>query len=411
VGDQELYVRSIPALRLTACVLALLLAGVAAAAATFTVNSTVDAPGADTLGASLADGVCETQHGNGICTLRAAVMEANHVPGGGAIIELPQGTYAMTIGPVGAGSERDGSFDLAAPLQIVGEGPSASIVDGNDLDSVFVVSADAVVLMGLGVRRGGHAGGGIRNSGNLTLENVAVSEANGAGSRGIQNNGTLSLSHCIIANNVLTGGAGGGILNGATATAYIADSRIAENDADLQGAGVLNQGEMTIERSSILHNVTIDAGGGISNYGNLTMLNDTVANNQSGLGMEPQGGGGGIFAGAGSTRLFNVTIADNAAIRYHAPSGGGLQVAPSGAVFLKNSIVSGNFLGYVDEVDLSPSECFGDPLLSGDYNLIGARSTCTLTGVTDQVNSTDADPGLGDLLPNGGFALDQFAFN
>ncbi|HTY18094.1 MAG TPA: hypothetical protein VMH82_10225, partial [Myxococcota bacterium] len=77
--------RSIAASRVAGLALtALVLAGAAAAAPTFTVNSTVDAPGADTMGASLSDGVCETQHGNGICTLRAAIMESNHVPGGGA---------------------------------------------------------------------------------------------------------------------------------------------------------------------------------------------------------------------------------------------------------------------------------------------------------------------------------------
>ena len=42
----------------------------------FTVNSTVDA-----VDANPGDGVCETAPGNGACTLRAAVQEANDLPG------------------------------------------------------------------------------------------------------------------------------------------------------------------------------------------------------------------------------------------------------------------------------------------------------------------------------------------
>ena len=49
---------------------------------TLTVNSLADVPG----GGNLANGVCETAPGNGVCTLRAAVMEANHYPGGGVTI-------------------------------------------------------------------------------------------------------------------------------------------------------------------------------------------------------------------------------------------------------------------------------------------------------------------------------------
>src|SRR5271165_2300375 len=49
---------------------------------TFVVNSSSDIPAA----APLDDGVCATVKPGGVCTLRAAVMEANHWPGGGATI-------------------------------------------------------------------------------------------------------------------------------------------------------------------------------------------------------------------------------------------------------------------------------------------------------------------------------------
>jgi CSLREA domain-containing protein len=63
--------------------LALLLAGRAVSAATFNVNSAVDA-----VDAVPGDGVCATAGGQ--CTLRAAVQEANALPGADTI-SLPAG--------------------------------------------------------------------------------------------------------------------------------------------------------------------------------------------------------------------------------------------------------------------------------------------------------------------------------
>jgi hypothetical protein len=75
--------------------LALLVLGPAAAAGpaaaptalTLMVNNSLG----DVLDANPGDGVCETATGNGICTLRAAVMEANATPGHDNII-VPAGT-------------------------------------------------------------------------------------------------------------------------------------------------------------------------------------------------------------------------------------------------------------------------------------------------------------------------------
>lgn len=57
------------------------------AAPTFTVNSTADVAVAS---GALDNGICETATGNGICTLRAAIIKANHWPGGGVTINLTQ---------------------------------------------------------------------------------------------------------------------------------------------------------------------------------------------------------------------------------------------------------------------------------------------------------------------------------
>jgi len=76
----------------TLAVLAVALSGaIQTDAATFTVNRTLDA-----VDARPGDGICGTGRGNRICTLRAAIQESNARPGAD-IINLPAGTYTLTL--------------------------------------------------------------------------------------------------------------------------------------------------------------------------------------------------------------------------------------------------------------------------------------------------------------------------
>ena len=76
------------------CLAAVALFGTAAPAqaANFTVNSTAD--GHD---ATPGNNVCETATGNGVCTLRAAIEEANALTPQADTITLPAGTYNRTV--------------------------------------------------------------------------------------------------------------------------------------------------------------------------------------------------------------------------------------------------------------------------------------------------------------------------
>ena len=61
------------------------------AGSTFVVDSTADEPDA-----TPGDGVCASTP-SGKCTLRAAIMEANALPGADSVV-LPSGTYTTQIG-------------------------------------------------------------------------------------------------------------------------------------------------------------------------------------------------------------------------------------------------------------------------------------------------------------------------
>src|SRR5258706_5704183 len=90
----------------------LLFASSAWAQVTFTVNSTDDDVDADVM-----DGKCEIPPPAppGTCTLRAAVMQANRMPNAGAIIQLPAGTYKLSIPASIADGEENGDLNLNVP--------------------------------------------------------------------------------------------------------------------------------------------------------------------------------------------------------------------------------------------------------------------------------------------------------
>ncbi len=107
------------------------------------------------------------------------------------------------------------------------------------------------------------------------------------------------------------------------------------------GGGIANFGMLTLERCVVSHNQAAD-GGGIWNKGVLTLIDSMVWGNTSD-GIAPPamecGSGGGINNAFGTTlTLINSTVYSNTAVG----KGGGLHVACEGTATLINSTVSGN---------------------------------------------------------------------
>ena len=87
-------------------------------ASSLTVTATFD--GAD---AQPGNGVCDI--GSGQCTLRAAIQEANALPGTDTI-QVPTGTYSLTA--IGAAEDlgATGDLDVTGPVSIVGHGAATT---------------------------------------------------------------------------------------------------------------------------------------------------------------------------------------------------------------------------------------------------------------------------------------------
>jgi hypothetical protein len=82
-------------------------------------------------------------------------MEANHYPGGGITINLPAGTYPLTIAPNAAFTETVGSLDFNNAIELMGAGAATTIIDASALDRVICIRLGALVrLSGVSLRNG-----------------------------------------------------------------------------------------------------------------------------------------------------------------------------------------------------------------------------------------------------------------
>ena len=119
------------ALCLMTCLMAT--AGIASAQSfVFHVNSS-----ADVVDAVIGDHICETAPGNGVCTLRAAIQEANAttVPD---VILLPASVYTLTIPGRAEDAAAAGDLDITTDLTILGEDAASTIHSSPGLASSSV---------------------------------------------------------------------------------------------------------------------------------------------------------------------------------------------------------------------------------------------------------------------------------
>ncbi len=114
---------------------------------------------------------------------------------------------------------------------------------------------------------------------------------------------------------------------------------------DGHGGGIYNYGTLTLKNCIVTDNVA-DGGGGICNNGVLTLINTTVSNNTAkGIAPPPGvwcGGGGGIKCEDGTLTLINTTISGNQAGIRNRGWGGGVHIGCNCTGVFTNTTISGN---------------------------------------------------------------------
>lgn len=401
-------------------------AGLLGGVRNFVVNGTADAPDAQP-----GNDVCETGTGNGVCTLRAAVQEANAKTGSDTIF-VPSGTYALTR----AGANEDGAFtgdlDLNDSVTIVGGGAGATTIDAGGIDRVFDVKWGTTVQLNALRISGGSAGegGGIRSQGNLTLSGCVVRDNQATGTwdgyyglgAGIESDyGTLVVNDSVVRSNRMQGTYGYGTGIYATGSATITRSYVVGNygPGAYAGGGIYAAAGLALVDSELRDNAAAYGGGAYVAYGTTTVsrtaVYDNLAYHGGGLYLydaEPArienstlsanaafGDGGGIVllpAGA-ITTLANVTIVRNVADDDGNGTGDGGGLAGDGGAVLQNSIVAQN----TDRGGQAPDCAL--TLTSNGYNLLGSLAGCPVTG-TMTGNLVGIDPQLGSFQSVGGYS-------
>ena len=314
----------------------------------------------------------------GVITLRDAVNQAN-ADNGQDLIVFDRSVFsnAQTI------TLSQGELDLTHNLDIIAPRDSLTggdlvTVSGNKASRVFEIEKGATVTVsGLIVADGNvvgvNSGGGIKNSGTLTLDNSTIS------GNSITRDNVHSVS-----------GDGGGIFN--TGTMNVRNSTISGNsvrDSNLLfipagykiengGGGIFNSGTLTLDNSTISGNSVSGLsiyGGGILNKGKLTLAFSTFTLNSA-------SNGGGVYNSPGYTNLV---------------LGGTI---PPGSTDVRNTIIASN-LNSASGVNPDVSGTF----ISNGYNLIGDSTGSTGFDATgDIVGTSDnpIDPRLASLDNNGG---------
>ena len=334
-----------------------------AQAATITVNTTTDVVNAT----------------DGLCSLREAITAANTdaasgatvgecaAGSGGDTVNLPAGTYTLTLG----------SISIASDLTLAGSGAAATVIQAASLPGiatarVFQISSVATAAVTGATVRYGNAvnGGGIKSFGTLTLENVIVSfniAASGPGGGIYVADGNLTLISSTVRNNTSKSD-GGGIFNSVGATLSVTDTLITDNaspDPGGRGGGVFNDGAATLASVTVSNNTTTSRGGGIFNDGTLTLTNGVVSANFSnylGGGIATgrsatttvadslirdnrvdngpnSSGGAAVYNGLGKLDVTDTTVRDNSAIGSLSDGGG---IYSEGTLAIANSTFNGN---------------------------------------------------------------------
>ena len=164
------------------------------------------------------------------------------------------------------------------------------------------------------------------------------------------------------------------------------------------GGGIRNQnGNLTIQNSTIRANSAGVDGGGVANYADATLSNVTLSGNST------ANDGGGLYgAGGSSTSLLNVTIALNTADVNADGSGDGGGIAGPGNLSTFNTIIGNNADSSPAAGDKAP-DCGTGAGFFPRYTLIENFDPATcLVGFNPGTNIVGQDPGLGELAPNGG---------
>jgi predicted outer membrane repeat protein len=240
----------------------------------------------------------------------------------------------------------------------------------------------------------------------ISIINTLIFSNSASLSAGIENHSGSAAFPVLLQNNKIyqnnATGFGGGIGNYGNLT--IANTTLDANSATTKGGGIYDYegGVININQSTLSRNTSTTGGGiytelFIHNLASVNLTNSTVSSNVA------SHDGGGIYADGGQVNSFNTTISANqilvpAAISYLGV-GGGIYKSANVGFTLENTLLADNTHRYGTAL-VVPDDCYGFVSSLG-YNLIEDTINCTIFG-TAPGNIVGQDPKLGPLQNSNG---------
>jgi hypothetical protein len=330
-------------------------------------------------------------------------------------------------------------IDPAVPLTIKGPNSDTVTLSGGNAHQVLDIRGDAggtVTISDLDITQGfsfGAFGGGISNSGTLTLINCTLDHDSasdggiGGSGGGLANLGTATVTNCTF--NLDSAGGGGGIASFGTLT--LSGTNISNCTSPFEGGGLWVSGGggkdmvrnctfsndsctgdggavfvedsigITFTGCTLSNGSAGNGGGGLLNDGAVVTMNNCTISNDHGSGVVNVGG---------TVALTDCTLANDTANIVDAASGGGMinqgTATLTGCTFSNDVGVSAGGLynagpatmTKVTNCTFSNNEAIGNGASGGGiYNTQGA--TLTLTNCTVAYNSAAAN-GIGGGIDN-----------
>ncbi len=373
----------------------------------------------DTVDAVPGDGVCRDAAKHQ-CSLRAALIEANALPGTDRIL-LPAGIFQFTRPGLDDDASASGDLDIHEGVDIVGAGSALSIIDGMALDRMVEIHADdsgSVRIEGLTLRNGRDdrplAAAESRGIGlevhagvQLFLFDVVIRDqhSRSLGSvLGIRNHGCIIGKALRVLDNrdpaspdgiAPTNRVGGIHTSGQFSCFDIEDFEFSGNDGRVTGALLVTDGgTVSLHRGLIAGNRSPQVSA-VNLVGATTALLENVTLSEN------RGDTAALLSSAATwvpVQLIHCTVTRNIGLTGE-PLFGGVAIAEGTAgatkIALTNTILAGNGPGRLgDDCNAVASELGGNIIGNRRCQLVNARAD-------DQVG---VDPGLGPLVHLGGFA-------
>jgi hypothetical protein len=278
---------------------------------------------------SVDDPSCDDYLGTPYCSITQALIVARD----GDTVLVDSGTYHEAL-----------SLDYAIKLK--GRSPDLTIIDGGGANAVIDVNIHSAQVT------------------DLEISDLTIKNGNSSQPSGIRID--RATVHTTLNNIVVTDNIGGGIdfYSDTNKSLFINNSIIKNNTNGTSGGGLyIFGGKVTLKRSIIINNVSVD-GGGIfaSGYGDsidLTIQNSIIKNNIA-QGWDSAGGGIHLLVPGFSQSTYQLNIYRTSIINNTSEfGGGGISLGgPQVTTQIVNSTLSGNHSKWGGGIELQSTELY-----------------------------------------------------